>query len=111
TASPGGRACEVLARGLLGMRAPSVFSSPTRAALAAFRAGSDYETVSNANRGGVPRAPGISRQTFGVLPKIEEVDRLLVPGGQSVVVEVHPELCFAEANGGTPMSHSKKNSS
>ena len=34
----------------------SVFSAPTRAALAAFRAGGDYQAVSTANRGGVEMA-------------------------------------------------------
>jgi predicted RNase H-like nuclease len=108
TACAGGRSCEQLARRFLGTRASSVFSSPTRAALAAFRAGSGYQAVSIANRGSVAAAPGISQQTFGILPKIDEVDRLLASVGQGIVVEVHPELCFAEANGGTPMSHSKK---
>jgi len=108
TACAGGRACEQLARKFLGRRASSVFSSPTRAALAAFRTGAGYRAVSIANRGNIAGAPGISQQTFGILPKIDEVDRLLAPAGQGIVVEVHPELCFAEANGGTPMSHSKK---
>lgn len=108
TASAGGRACEVLARQLLRTRASSVFSAPTRAALAAFRAGSDYQAVSTANRGGVATAPGLSQQTFGILPKIDEVDAALSSPSQGVVREVHPELCFAEASAGTPMTHSKK---
>ena len=108
TASAGGRACEVLARRLLRARASSVFSAPTRAALAAFRTGSGYQAVSTANRGGITTAPGLSQQTFAILPKIDEVDAALSAASQSVVREVHPELCFAEANAGTPMTHSKK---
>lgn len=108
TARAGGRECEVVARQLLGMRASSVFSAPTRAALAAFRAGSGYQAVSIANRAGVANAPGISWQAFGILPKIDQVDGVLIPAAQNIVREVHPELCFAEANGGTPMSYSKK---
>jgi predicted RNase H-like nuclease len=104
TASAGGRACEVLARQLLRTRTSSVFSAPTRAALAAFRAGSGYQAVSTANRGGVATAPGLSQQTFGILPKIDVVDAALSPASQGVVREV----CFAEANAGTPMTHSKK---
>jgi len=104
----GGRACEVMARQILGARASSVFSAPTRKALLAFRAGSDYQAVSLANRGGAANAPGISRQTFGILPKIDEVDVALTPPAQNVVHEVHPELCFAEANAGKPLVHSKK---
>lgn len=110
TASAGGRECEVLARQLLRTRASSVFSAPTRPALGAFRAGGDYQAVSTANRGGVTTAPGLSRQTFGILPKIDEVDAALSSALQGVVREVHPELCFAEANSGTPMTHSKKTS-
>ncbi len=108
TATAGGRACEVLARRLLPTRASGVFPAPTRAALAAFRLRSSYEEVSAANRGGISTAPGVSRQTFDILPKIDEVDAALVPAAQSMVREVHPELCFAEANGGTPMAYSKK---
>jgi len=106
----GGRPCEISARQILRARASSVFSAPTRAALAAFRSGGDYPAVSLANRGGVPLAPGISQQTFGILPKISDVDQALRPEDQHRVREVHPELCFAEANGGTPMQHSKKRS-
>lgn len=108
TAIAGGRACEVLARQMLRARASSVFPSPTRAALAAFRAGSGYNAVSTANRGGVTTAPGLSRQTFAILPRIDEVDAALSPASQNVVREVHPELCFTEANAGAPMAHDKK---
>lgn len=125
-AKSGGRDCEVEARQLLGRRRSSVFSAPTRSALDAFRAGRSYKEVSAANRGGVAAAPGISRQTFCILPKIDEVDNALKPGmqgmvdevdnalqlhpGTQVVVEVHPELCFLQANGGTPMRHAKRTS-
>ena len=71
-ATAGGRTCEVLARQLLGKRASSVFSAPARPALAAFRAGGAYQVVSSANRCGIASAPGISQQTFGILPKIAE---------------------------------------
>jgi len=110
-ARAGGRECEVLARQLLGRRKSSVFSAPTRAALLAFRAGAGcHQAISTANRGGVPSAPGITLQTFAILPKIDEADRALAPQLQRKVVEVHPELCFAEANRGRPMVHSKKRS-
>lgn len=108
TAIGGGRACEVLARQLIRDRRSSVFSAPTRAALTAFRTGSDYRSVSTANRGGIETAPGLSQQSFAILPKIAEVDAALSATAQRVVREVHPELCFAEANAGTPMRYSKK---
>jgi predicted RNase H-like nuclease len=104
-ASAGGRACEVLARRLLRARASSIFSSPARPALEAFRAGASYREVSRANRAG--GAPGISRQTFNILAKIDEVDRVL-PAPRRTVVEVHPELSFCEANGGIPMLGPKR---
>jgi predicted RNase H-like nuclease len=108
TSTPGGRDCEVLARRLLRGKPSSVFSAPTRAALQAFRSVPEYRSVSAANRGTDPRAPGLSRQTFCILPKIDEVDAALLRENQGVVREVHPELCFAEANNGRPIAHSKK---
>jgi predicted RNase H-like nuclease len=104
----GGRACDGLARRLLLGRASSVFSPPTRPALDAFRAGGSYREVSVANRGGLPGAPGLSKQTFNILPKIDEVDAALSPAAQRIVREAHPELAFVEANGGRPLRHAKK---
>lgn len=69
TARAGGRGCEVLARRLFGTRASSVSSAPTRAALAAFRAGSGYQAGATANRADVANAPGTSGQTFGILAR------------------------------------------
>jgi predicted RNase H-like nuclease len=107
-AKSGGRECEQAARRLLGKRQSSVFSAPTRGALDAYRAGGSYRVVSAANGGGVPDAPGISQQTFGILNKIDEVDQTINPSAQARVVEVHPELSFCEANRGRPMSEAKK---
>lgn len=106
----GGRTCDPAARKLLGSRASSVFSPPSRAALAAFRAGCDYAAVSQANKGGREDAPGLSRQAFAIVPKIAEVDDVVTSALQARVREVHPELCFTEANGGKPLVHGKKRS-
>ncbi len=103
----GGRACDALARRLLGARSCTIFSAPTRPALEAYRAGRGYRQVSRANRGGRALAPGLSRQAFHLLAKIDEVDRLL-PAARCTVVEVHPELSFGEANGGTPLADPKR---
>lgn len=108
TSTAGGRPCEASARALLGPRAASVFSSPARPALEAWRAGSDYAAASLANRGPSAEDPGISQQAFGILPKIAQVDALLDPSMQSRVLEVHPELSFMEANRQRPMAHGKK---
>jgi predicted RNase H-like nuclease len=51
----------------------------------------------------------MTRQTFGILRKIQEVDDLLSPDPalQAIVLEVHPELSFAVWNRGYPMKHRK----
>jgi predicted RNase H-like nuclease len=50
---------------------------------------------------------GLSRQAFFLLPKIAEVDAVLVPAMQHQVVEAHPELGFARLDGG-PLGSSKR---
>ena len=105
-AAVGGRTCEVLARRLLGPRSSSLFSAPTRSSLEAFRAGGGYRAVSLANRG-TSSGPGLSRQAFGLLSKISEVDRAL-PTARCRIVEVHPELSFREANGGRVVETRKR---
>jgi predicted RNase H-like nuclease len=91
---PGGRECDRQARRLLGRRASSVFTPPSRRLLHA----THYEQV---------RAHGLSRQAFGILPKIREIDQLLTPELQRTVYEAHPELAFTALTG-TPMQHNKK---
>lgn len=95
----GGRACDLLARQALGGRWMCVFPAPTRPVLAA-------ATYSEANR--LHRdlcGKGLSRQAFGIMPKIAEVDGFLRsrPGSADRVWEVHPETCFAALNGGAPL--------
>lgn len=93
---PGGRECDRQARRLLGRRASSVFTPPTRALLEATR----YEQV---------RSHGVSIQAFGILPKIREVDRLMTLELQTIVREAHPELAFRSLTG-APLQHNKKTS-
>jgi predicted RNase H-like nuclease len=90
----GGRSCDGQARRLLGQRASSVFSPPSRLILEA----TQYAQV---------RGYGMSRQAFGILPKIREVDRLMTPALQQRVYEAHPELAFMWLTG-YPMRHNKK---
>jgi predicted RNase H-like nuclease len=90
----GGRLCDRQARRLLGHRASSVFSPPSRLILDA----THYAQV---------RGHGMSRQAFGILPKIREVDRLMTPTLQQRVYEAHPELAFRWLTG-HPMRHNKK---
>lgn len=95
--STGGRECDKEARLLLGTpRRSSVFTPPTRAALAS----ATYEEAQGFGA-------GMSRQAFGILPKIREVDQLMTSAVQETVREIHPELCFYGLTG-YPMRHNKK---
>ncbi len=98
TPEPGGRDCDQLARRLLRRRSSSVFSPPSRSVLQA----THYDQV----RGQV-RGYGMSRQAFGLLPKIREVDRLITPAHQTTLYEAHPELAFMHL-AGAPMQSNKK---
>lgn len=90
----GGRVCDQEARSLLGPRASSVFSPPSRIVLEA----REYADA---------RRHGLSIQAFGILPKIREVDRLMTPELQNVVHDAHPELAF-RALTGRPMRFNKE---
>ena len=50
---------------------------------------------------------GLSKQSWNLVPKIAEVDRLLDPTRQGRIFEVHPEAAFAALHG-VPMTHPKK---
>jgi predicted RNase H-like nuclease len=91
---PGGRRCDRQARHVLGRRASSVFSPPVRSILHARH----YDQV---------RTRGLSRQAFGILPKIREVDTVMTPALQARVFEAHPECAFRLLSG-APMQHNKK---
>jgi predicted RNase H-like nuclease len=98
----GYRVCDLEARSRLGRAWPRVFMTPVRAALEA----SEYREACLANQ----RVSGrqISRQCFGILPKIREVDDGMTPERQGRVFEAHPELAFAALNGGQAVLESKK---
>ncbi len=97
------RQADVLARALLRPnRGSSVFPSPVRAVLQA----TTYESACKVSRGACGKA--ISRQTFGILSKIREVDNLMTTDLQLRVGESHPELSFAALNQGRPVDGKKK---
>jgi predicted RNase H-like nuclease len=50
---------------------------------------------------------GISKQAFHIMRKIREVDEVMTVQTQQYVREVHPEVTFAQLNGG-PLMHRKK---
>jgi predicted RNase H-like nuclease len=103
----GERECDRLARKLLrAPRASSVFPAPVQAVVGE----TDYLEACRKHRDIDGRA--LSRQAFAILPKIREVNLLLVnrPALQDRVKEVHPEVCFAAWNDGTAMRHRKSDS-
>ncbi len=99
------RACDRLAREILGKpRKSSVFAVPCREALAA----GDVETARRINQRCLSRS--IGAQTWGISPKIAEVDRFLRSylTRCRTIREIHPEVCFWALAGKKPMEHSKK---
>ncbi len=54
------------------------------------------------------RGIGVSAQAWGLAAKLREVDQEMSPERQTVVFEVHPELCFWALNGRQPMPHGKR---
>jgi len=102
----GGRAAENAVRPLLGMRQSSVFSVPSRAALAV----ADYRAACRAALATSHPPRQISKQLFMLAPKIREVDDCLRANACCAghVYEVHPELAFWRLNGGAALDEPKK---
>ncbi|MGD8701278.1 MAG: DUF429 domain-containing protein [Desulfosarcina sp.] len=101
----GQRVCDAAARRILKpLRHSSIFSPPCRQALAA----QDYELACRINHRVCGRK--LSIQTWGIVPKIREVDEFLqrTPEARGVLRETHPEICFWAMAGRVPMLHGKK---
>jgi len=101
----GPRACDREARARLGgPRRSSVFPAPIRPMLAA----ATYEVACRI--GAAADGRKLSRQAWGIVPKIREVDGFVraVPGRLGWLREVHPEVSFCVWNGGRAMAHGKK---
>jgi predicted RNase H-like nuclease len=101
----GGRECDRKARSDLGERGSSVFVPPVRAVLRA----RTYDEACALSRASSKHKKALSKQTWGIVPKIKEVDELLRrnPHLRRIVREVHPEVCFRELAGGEPMKYAK----
>jgi len=100
----GPRLCDLEARRRLGFpRGSSVFPAPIRCLLQAATYGEACALRFEAEK------RKISRQTWGILPKIKDVDRVLRNDAElpDRVREVHPEFCFSIL-AGHPMEHRKK---
>ncbi|MEA2947425.1 MAG: hypothetical protein QOI40_2755 [Alphaproteobacteria bacterium] len=102
----GGRAAENATRPLLGARQSSVFSVPSRAAMAA----EDYRQACAIALATSDPPRKISMQLFMIAPKIREVDACLLANRTAAarVFEVHPELAFWRLNGERPLDEPKK---
>ena len=97
----GPRQADVLARDLLPSRASSVFNTPIRAAL---------QETTRADASATSRrlsGKGLSAQSYKLGLKILEIDGFLSRSAAEVI-EVHPEIAFAQMNGGPPVPWSKK---
>jgi predicted RNase H-like nuclease len=98
----GAREADGAARKFVGPRASSVFPCPIRPALEAtsWEEACEITYRHNGHR--------ISRQTFGILPKIRAVDECVRSTDlRHRLFEVHPEVSFASWQG-APMLHAKK---
>jgi predicted RNase H-like nuclease len=100
-ADRGAREADLQARALLGTRGCCVFPAPLRGTLAC---NTHQEACALGQR---ISGRGISIQTWGILPKIREVDAHLTPADQSRIREGHPEVSFALMNGGNPLTERK----
>jgi predicted RNase H-like nuclease len=101
-APTGARACEIDARRLIGPRRSSVFASPRRSML-------NFDLFDNANAWGKANGAGLSKQCWGIVPKIREADQRMSPDLQTRVGEGHPEVAFTRLRG-APCVHSKRTS-
>jgi predicted RNase H-like nuclease len=103
----GGRECDRKARRDLEQRGSSVFVPPVRAVLNA----RTYEEACAVSRASSEHGKALSKQTWGIVPKIKEADDLLKlkPDLRPILREVHPEVCFRELTG-KPMKFAKSKS-
>ena len=101
----GPRACDGLARKLLGPRAASVFPAPERWMLACATLG---EADAEKSRR-VGRPAKVQRQMWNLMPRIRAVDELMLRDARArdLIAECHPELCWRGLNAGAPLSRSK----
>lgn len=101
----GPRLCDVEARKLLGRdRRASIFPAPIRAVLRA----KNYKEACRI-RFQIERKK-LSLQTWGIVPKVKEVDALMRknPQLQNTIREVHPEVSFYFLNKNNAMRFNKK---
>ncbi len=99
----GWREADRLAAARLGAHRSRLFMVPPRAV---WEAGSHEEAVRRCRQLTDPPA-GCSRQAWGLREKLLQANELYARR-RHPLFEVHPELSFAELNGGTPVAAGKK---
>jgi predicted RNase H-like nuclease len=116
-----GRPAEQAVRPMLRRKSSSVFSVPSRHAVeqgmkhyeasksGEIEYGQAYALTKEAALATSDPSKALSRQAFGILPKIAEVDRLLRADKRLAdrVWESHPEAAFCVLNGGIPLMTNK----
>ncbi len=101
------RQCDLDARKLLGQpRGSSVFPTPCRTTIAA----RNYQEACRMNFSACGKR--ISQQCWGIVPKIREVDALMLSRDDARlhIRESHPEVCFWSMNGRAAMRNRKARS-
>jgi predicted RNase H-like nuclease len=96
----GYRAVDRAARSMLGKACSRVFLGARRPLLA-------FDDYPRANAWAKTDGKGLSRQLFGILSKIAQVDSLITPARQDTFRECHPELVFQRLNDGVPLPPKK----
>ena len=98
----GTREVDAEARKMLRKRACCVFTAPIRPILKA----SCWEEACSI--GFEIEHKKVTRQTWGIIPKVIEVDDMMNPQLQEQIREGHPEVSFAEMNEGRAIAEKKK---
>jgi len=97
----GTRLADQEARRLLRGRACCVFTAPLRPILSC----ADYSQARNLRV--IIEGKSLTKQAWAIVPKVKEVDASLSCETQSGVREGHPEVSFAQMNGGEALANSK----
>ncbi|HUZ91485.1 MAG TPA: DUF429 domain-containing protein [Methylocella sp.] len=102
----GGREPDWAAREFLGRQRASVFPVPSRRAVYE----RDYAQVCAIARETSEPRRAVSKQLFGILPRIRQIDEILRqdPALRDRVFEVHPEVSFKVMNNDEPLPERKK---
>jgi predicted RNase H-like nuclease len=104
----GGREPDWAAREFLGLQRGSIFPVPSRRAVYACEHGFVPVCAIAQDTSDPPKKP--SRQLFGILPRIRQVDEILrqKPELRERIFEVHPEVSFKVMYGDEPLPERKK---